>query len=221
MVARSNSKTRPNALRSNSSIMSDSKSQNKNSQVNKKQQFFAKHKDSISSDVAKTINKRESSDTRQASRDRLYNQETIASILKRNPELGFNPKDKKPPAAPARKAKKKPVPPPPEPPKEDPPEEPLPQSPRILQLPIEASVPNLESVPTTIPLPMRFPEDPPTEPSAIIMPNLYCPADPDTPYNYEIEPREEELHFAPLEPLSLFQAKEPEEPPFPDRMIKS
>ena len=50
---------------------------------------------------------------------------------------------------------------------------------------------------------MRFPEDPPTEPSTIIMPNLFCPADPDTPYNYEIEPREEEFHFAPFEPVPL------------------
>jgi hypothetical protein len=72
-----------------------------------------------------------------------------------------------------------------------------------------------------MPLPMRLPKDPPTEPSAIIMPGLYCPADPDTPYNYEIEPREEEYHFAPIEPLSLQQAHEPEEPAFPDRMIKS
>lgn len=106
--------------------MSDFKGSNKNTSGSKKQQFFAKHKDSISSDVVKTVNKRESSDSRQASRDRLYNQETIASILKKNPELGFNPKDKKPPTAPPRKVKKKQVPQPPEPPKEDPPEEPLP-----------------------------------------------------------------------------------------------
>ena len=68
---------------------------------------------------------------------------------------------------------------------------------------------------------MRLPEDPPQEPSsAFIMPNLYCPADPDTPYNFEIEPREEEIHFAPLEPMLLREPYEPDAPGYPDRMIK-
>jgi len=131
-------------------------------------------------------------------------------------------KDKKPPAAPPRRPKKKIVKPPtPEPPKEDPPEEPLVQSPRVLQLPIEAGVPNQESYPTNLPLPMTLPEEPPAEPQAFIMPNLFCPVDPDTPYNFEIEPREEELHFAPIEPLALRLPIEPDDPPYPERMIKS
>lgn len=68
---------------------------------------------------------------------------------------------------------------------------------------------------------MRLPEDPPQEPSsAFIMPNLYCPADPDTPYNFEIEPREEEHHFAPLEPMILHEPLEPDAPGYPERMIK-
>ena len=67
---------------------------------------------------------------------------------------------------------------------------------------------------------MRLPEEPPAEPSAFIMPNLFCPVDPDTPYNYEIEPRGEEQPYAPLEPLPLRQAIEPEEPAYPERMIK-
>jgi len=67
---------------------------------------------------------------------------------------------------------------------------------------------------------MRLPEEPPSEPAAFIMPNLYCPIDPDTPYNFEIEPREEELHFASVEPMVLLRAIEPEDPPYPDRMIK-
>ena len=68
---------------------------------------------------------------------------------------------------------------------------------------------------------MRLPKDPPQEPSsAIIMPNLYCPADPDTPYNLDLEPREEETHFAPLEPLLLREPIEPEAPGYPERMIK-
>ena len=106
-------------------------------------------------------------------------------------------KDKKPPAAPPRRPKKKPKAPTPEPdiPKPDPPEEPLASSPRMLQLPIEAGVPYLESAPGNPPMPIRKPEDPPTEPSPYIVANIFCPADPDTPYNYEIEPREEEYHF--------------------------
>ena len=129
-------------------------------------------------------------------------------------------KDKKP-ALPPRRPKKKVVrAPTPEPPKEDPPEEPLPQSPRILQLPIEASVPPQESAPINMPLPMRLPEEPPSEPIAYIMPNLFCPVDPDTPYNFEIEPREEEQHIAPLEPLPLRILLEPEPPAYPERMIK-
>ena len=78
--------------------------------------------------MIKNVKKREASEnSREASKNRLYNQETIASILKRNPELGYDMKGgKKPPAAPPRKPKKKIVKPPtPEPPKEDPPEEPL------------------------------------------------------------------------------------------------
>lgn len=91
-------------------------------------------------------------------------------------------KDKKPPAAPPRRPKKKVVKPPsPEPPKQDPPEEPLVQSPRKLQLPIEAGIPDQESYPTNIPLPMTLPEEPPALPQAFIMPNLFCPVDPDTP----------------------------------------
>ena len=102
-------------------------SDSKKNSGSKKQAFFAKHKDSISTNVAaNAVKRRENSESRGASRDRLYNQETIASILKRNPELAYNMKDKKPPAAPPRRPKKKIVKPPtPEPPKEDPPEEPL------------------------------------------------------------------------------------------------
>ena len=112
--------------------MSDTKSktnysESKNSSGAKKQAFFSKHKDSIGKNVMENAKKRkDNSESRGASRDRLYNQETIASILKRNPELGYSMKDKKPPAAPPRRPKKKIVKPPtPEPPKEDPPEEPL------------------------------------------------------------------------------------------------
>ena len=72
-----------------------------------------------------------------------------------------------------------------------------------------------------MPLPMRMPEEPPLEPSPFIMPNLYCPVDPDTPYNFEIEPREEEYHLAPLEPMPLRKPYEPDDPPYPERMIKS
>ena len=68
---------------------------------------------------------------------------------------------------------------------------------------------------------MRLPEEPPAEPSAYIMPNLFCPVDPDTPYNYEIEPREEEFPYVPMEPLPLRKPIEPEDPPYPERMIKS
>mmetsp|Transcript_28915 Transcript_28915/g.38548 ORF Transcript_28915/g.38548 Transcript_28915/m.38548 type:complete len:166 (+) Transcript_28915:821-1318(+) len=129
---------------------------------------------------------------------------------------------KKPPTLPPRRAPKKKVqkPPTPEPPKMDPPEEPLTYSPRSLQLPAESSVPDQENPPSEIPMKMRLPEEPPSEPSAYIMPNLYCPADPDTPYNFEIEPREEEYHYAPLEPRSLHEPFEPEDPPYPERMIK-
>jgi len=52
------------------------------------------------------------------------------------------------------------------------------------------------------------------------MPNLYCPADPDTPYNFEIEPREEEYHYAPLEPMVMHKPIEPDCPAYPERMIK-
>ena len=51
--------------------MEDSKG--KNYSGSKKLAFFAKHKDSITSEVAKTVKKREGSEGRQASRDRLYN----------------------------------------------------------------------------------------------------------------------------------------------------
>ena len=54
-----------------------------------------------------------------------------------------------------------------------------------------------------------------------IMANIYCPVDPDTPYNYEIEPRDEEFPIEPLEPLPLRQAIEPDDPPYPEKMIKS
>ena len=67
-----------------------------------------------------------------------------------------------------------------------------------------------------------MPEEPPSEPSPFIMPNLYCPVDPDTPYNFEIEPREEEFHLAPIEPLPLRKPHDPDEPGYPsDRMPKS
>ena len=113
-------------------------------------------------------------------------------------------KDKKPPAAPPRKPKKKVFrPPTPEPPKEDPPEEPLTHSPIRLQIPVEASIPNQEGEPTHNELPMRLPQEPPAEPPMYIMANIYCPVDPDTPYNYEIEPRDEEFPIEPLEPLPL------------------
>ena len=63
-----------------------------------------------------------------------------------------------------------------------------------------------------MPLPMRLPEEPPLEPNPVILPNLYCPADPDTPYINEIAPREEDHHIAPLEPVYLHQPLEPENP---------
>ena len=197
-------------------------SESKKSSGSKKQAFFSKHRDSIGQNVVANAKRRENSDSREAARNRLYNQETIASILKRNPELGYSMKDKKPPAAPPRRPKKKIVKPPtPEPPRQDPPEEPLAQSPRKLQLPTEAGIPDQESYPTNIPLPMTLPEEPPALPQAFIMPNLFCPVDPDTPQNFEIEPRAEEFHFAPIEPLPLRKPIEPDDPPYPERMIKS
>ena len=82
-------------------------------------------------------------------------------------------------------------------------------------------MPNQDPAPVNLEMPMRLPEEPPAEPSVYIMPNLYCPVDPDTPYNYEIEPREEEYPYAPIEPLPLRRADEPDDPPYPERMIKS
>ena len=63
-----------------------------------------------------------------------------------------------------------------------------------------------------MPLPIKLPEDPPLEPTTFIMANIYCPADPDTPYNYDQEPREEDInfHLAPLEPLIMHKPMEPE-----------
>ena len=128
---RDSSHGKTSGFKQNASIMSsDSRGKTNFSSSKKKDQFFAKHKDSINESTVKTLaKKRESSqEGRNASRDRLYNQETIASILKRNPELGYNAKDKKPPTLPPRRAppkKKSEKPPTPEPPKEDPPEEPL------------------------------------------------------------------------------------------------
>ena len=121
---------------------------------------------------------------------------------------------------PPRKKKKVKRQPSPEPPKEDPPEEPLPQSPRVMVVPYEPSVPFPECAPVNMPLQMRLPEEPPSEPTSYVMPNLYCPADPDTPYGFEIEPREEEYHFAPLEPIVIHKPIEPEGPGYPERMIK-
>ena len=72
-----------------------------------------------------------------------------------------------------------------------------------------------------MPHPMRLPEEPPSEPTPYIMPNLYCPVDPDTPYNYEIEPREEDVPLECSEPIALRQPFEPDDPPYPERMIKS
>lgn len=79
-VKRDTSKGRAPNFRANSSIMSDSKgmtnySESKNSSGNtKKAAFFSKHKDSISANVADNVKKRkENSESRGASRDRLYN----------------------------------------------------------------------------------------------------------------------------------------------------
>ena len=130
---------------------------------------------------------------------------------------------KKPPTMPPKKApakKKVTRAPTPEPPKEEPPEEPLPQSPRVLMMAEEASEPYQESAPTNMPLPMRLPEEPPSEPSTFVMANLYCPADPDTPSFFEIEPREEEIHIPPLEPSKLHLPLEPDSPPQPDQIMK-
>ena len=129
---------------------------------------------------------------------------------------------KKPPALPPKRPPKKKVvrPTTPEPPKEDPPEEPLPQSPRLLILPEEAGIPHQENAPMNMPMPMRLPEEPPVEPNPIELANLYCPPDPDTPYNYEILPREEDDYIAPLEPVHLHLPLEPEPPSQPDRMVK-
>ena len=136
--------------------------------------------------------RRESSPAdRQASQNRLYNQETIASILKRqnDSEGDLSKKAKKPPM-PLKKKSKVSIFPPPEP-RQDPPDEPLPNSPRALYIPYEEGVPYTESAPTNMPLPMRLPEDPPLEPCVFIMPNIFCPVDPDTPQNFEFDPREE------------------------------
>lgn len=133
-----------------------------------------------------------------------------------------NLKNAKPPTQPKRAFLKKKVqePPKPEPPKEDPPEEPLPQSPRVLLMVEEAVVPHQDSAPTNMPLKMRLPEEPPSEPSAFVMANLYCPADPDTPYCFEIEPRDEENHLAPLEPSMLHKPLDPESPLQPESIVK-
>jgi len=67
---------------------------------------------------------------------------------------------------------------------------------------------------------MRLPEEPPTEPSAFVAANLFCPADPDTPQAFEIEPREEENHMAPLEPCMLHKPLEPDSPLQPETLLK-
>ena len=63
-----------------------------------------------------------------------------------------------------------------------------------------------------MPLPCRLPEDPPSEPSTFVMANIYCPLDPDTPYCYDPEPREEDtnLNSPPLEPFIMHKPLEPE-----------
>ena len=68
---------------------------------------------------------------------------------------------------------------------------------------------------------MRLPEDPPLEPSAIIMPNLLKPLDPDVPDNDDVYPRVLEFFRPPGSPQSLRKPREPEDPPIPERMIKS
>jgi len=79
-------------------------------------------------------------------------------MLKKNPELAYDLKNKKkPPTMPKKrpflkKAEQKKPTPEPEPPKEDPPEEPLPQSPRVLMMPEEAAYPDQDSAPTNMPL---------------------------------------------------------------------
>ena len=53
-------------------------------------------------------NRTEVSGERKSSVDRLFNTETIASKMKRNPEFyGYNAKEKKPPAPPKRMKTKK------------------------------------------------------------------------------------------------------------------
>ena len=53
-------------------------------------------------------NRTEVSGEKKSSVDRLFNTETIASKMKRNPEFyGYNAKEKKPPAPPKRMKKKK------------------------------------------------------------------------------------------------------------------
>ena len=86
---------------------------------------------------------------RKSSVDRLFNTETIASKLKRNPEFyGYNAKDKKPPAPPKRLKKKKssvqveePPMPAPEPPFVPYEPDPTPYSPRRLDQAYEPSYP--------------------------------------------------------------------------------
>ena len=68
---------------------------------------------------------------------------------------------------------------------------------------------------------MRLPEDPPLEPSAIIMPNLLQPLDPDVPDNDDVYPRMLEFFRPPSSPQSMRRPLEPEEPGLPERMIKS
>ena len=152
--------------------------------------------------------------------------------MKRNPELyAYNAKEKKPPQPPPKRFKRKksntpveveeppkPVPEPPFVPDEP---DPYPQSPRQLYLPLEPRLPPEIPAPGPPPLQMRLPEDPPLEPSAIIMPNLLQPLDPDIPDNDDVYPRMLEWTKAPDSPLSLRKPREPDEPALPERMIKS
>ena len=166
---------------------------------------------------------------RKSSVDRLFNTETIASKMKRNPEFyGYNAKDKKPPAPPKRLKKKKssvqvdePPMPAPEPPFVPYESDPTPYSPKRLDQAYEPSYPRELPDPGLPPLQMRLPEDPPTEPSSIITANLLQPLEPDVPDNDDVYPTALEFTQCPDSPRSMRLPLEPMEPALPERMLKS
>ena len=166
---------------------------------------------------------------RKSSVDRLFNTETIASKLKRNPEFyGYNAKDKRPPAPPKKLKKKKssvqvdePPKPAPEPPFIPYETDPAPYSPRKLELAYEPTFPRELPDPGMPPLQMRLPEEPPLEPSSIITPNLLQPFEPAVPDCDDPYPMALEHTHLPDSPRPMRLPLEPMEPSLPERMLKS